>query len=36
MTYDKDSSVLEFISNHFKSIFKNDEIVDFNEGYSFW
>ena len=36
MTYDKDSSVLECISNHFKSIFKNDESVDFNQEYGFW
>ena len=35
MTYNEESSVLECISGHFKSIFKNDESIDFNEGYSF-
>ena len=36
MTYNEESSVLECISGNFKSIFKNDESVNFNEGYSFW
>ena len=36
MTYNEESSVLECISRHFKSIFKNDESVNFNKGYGFW
>ena len=36
MTYNEELSVLECISRHYKSIFKNDESVDFNEGYGFW
>ena len=36
MTYIEESSVLECISGHFKSIFKNNESINFNEGYSFW
>ena len=36
MTYNEELSVLECISHHYKSIFKNDESVDFNEGYAFW
>ena len=36
MTYNEESSVLECISGHFKSIFKNDKSVDFNNGYNFW
>ena len=35
MTYNEELSVLECISHHYKSIFKNDESVDFNEGYAF-
>ena len=35
MTYNDESSELECISHHFKLIFKNDESVDFNEGYGF-
>ena len=36
MTYNEELSVLECISHHYKSIFKNDESVDFNKGYAFW
>ena len=36
MTYNEELSVLECISRHYKSIFKNDESVNFNEGYGFW
>ena len=35
MTYNEELSVLECISRHYKSIFKNDESVNFNKGYGF-
>ena len=35
MTYNEELSVLECISRHYKSIFKNDESVSFNEGFGF-
>ena len=32
MTYNEESSVLECISGHFTSFFKNDQSVNLNEG----
>ena len=33
MTYDEDSSVLECISNHLMSFYKNDIFIKINEHY---
>ena len=33
MTYDKDSTVLECISNHSMSFYKNDIFIELNEHY---
>ena len=33
MTYDKDSTVLQCISDHLMSFFKNDIFIELNEHY---